>query len=72
MSALKVSCPVTTPAQDEIETLVKTNRLGLRYDTTGRQFVYNWKTPIGTGCYKVTASFADGVGALTANFSLRK
>lgn len=33
----------------------------LRYDTTGQQFVYNWKTPSTKGrCYTLTVSFTDG------------
>jgi len=45
---------------DEIE-VVATGATALRYDATGGQFVYNWKTPTGAGrCYKVTITANDG------------
>ncbi len=72
MSYRKVSCQ-TGAAADEIETtLTSTNQLGLRYDSTAGQFIYNWKSPTANAvtCYELKASFDDG-GALTALFSLR-
>jgi len=32
----------------------------LRYDATAQQFIYNWKTPSGAGCYRLEIKFADG------------
>lgn len=61
-----VSCS-STPA-DEVEMLA-TGSTSLRYDTTARQFVYNWKTP-SAGCYRVTVTAADG-SAKSALFKLR-
>ena len=43
----------------------------LRYDTTGGQFVYNWKTPSTAGkCYRVTMTTQDN-GTLVAFFKLK-
>jgi hypothetical protein len=54
----KVNCDGSAPV-DEIET-VATGGTSLRYDSTGGQFIYNWKTPTGQGCYKVTMLAQDG------------
>lgn len=57
-------------ATDEIE-MVTTGATSLRYDASGGQFIYNWKTPTGTGkCYQVTMSAADGT-TLSAKFKLK-
>jgi len=56
----KISCTTGVPTEDAIET-VATGGTSLRYDTTGGQFIYNWKTPTGAGtCYNVTISSIDG------------
>ncbi len=52
-----VTTPATTAA-DEIETLVS-GSTSLRFDTTGDQFIYNWKTPA-AGTYIVTVTLQDG------------
>jgi hypothetical protein len=44
---------------DEIE-ITATGNTTLRYDTSGQQFIYNWKTPTGAGCYRVEVKFTDG------------
>jgi hypothetical protein len=54
----KVTCDGSAPT-DDIET-VATGGTSLRYDSTGGQFIYNWKTPTGQGCYKVTMLAQDG------------
>ncbi|GAB3329003.1 PxKF domain-containing protein [Micromonospora halotolerans] len=69
MSAKAVSCS-TSAGTDDIE-VVASGSTALRYDTTGGQFVYNWKTPATPGaCYAVTAATADGT-SFTALFELR-
>lgn len=54
----KVNC--TSGAEDTVEVFATTGQTALRYDTTGGQFVQNWKTPTGTGCYKATLTTVDG------------
>jgi large repetitive protein len=44
---------------DEIE-VVTSGSTTLRYDATAQQFIYNWKTPSGAGCYRLEIKFADG------------
>ncbi len=64
-----VSCNANAP-NDEIET-VATGGTSLRYDATGGQFVYNWKTPNQAGkCYSVTMTTQDG-SSLSAYFKLK-
>jgi hypothetical protein len=66
----KISCTTGVPTEDAIET-VATGGTSLRYDTTGGQFIYNWKTPTGAGtCYNVTISSIDG-STKTALFKLK-
>jgi hypothetical protein len=64
----KISCDGSAPV-DEIETLAS-GSTALRFDDTSGQFVYNWKTPTGAGCYRVTVSLADG-SSIWANFKTR-
>ena len=53
------------------DTAVATVRPSLRYDTTGSQYIYNWKTPTGAGtCYALTMTASDG-STLNANFKLK-
>lgn len=55
---------------DPVE-VTATGGTSLRYDSTGRQFVQNWKTPSTAGlCYQVTMTTQDGT-ALRANFKLK-
>ena len=69
LRATKVACE-SGATVDEIE-LVAAGATALRYDATGGQFVYNWKTPTGTGtCYKVTITANDG-SSQTAHFKLK-
>ncbi len=56
--------------KDAVE-IVSTGGTSLRYDTTGGQFIQNWKTPTGAGtCYSATMTAADG-SAITAYFKLK-
>jgi hypothetical protein len=64
----KVTCDGSAPV-DEIET-VATGGTSLRYDSTSGQFVYNWKTPTGAGCYKATMTAQDGT-TISAFFKTR-
>jgi hypothetical protein len=57
--------------EDTIEEIVGTGGTGLRYDSTGQQFIQNWKTPAGAGaCYRVTVTLIDDT-AQTALFKLK-
>ncbi len=56
----KVSCTSGSGIEDAIE-VVSTGGTSLRYDTTGGQFIQNWKTPTGAGnCYSATMTADDG------------
>src|SRR5215208_8079418 len=69
LQSQKVSC--TSGAEDAIEELAATGGTSLRYDTTGGQFIYNWKTPSGAGtCYKVTVTAQDNT-PISAYFKLK-
>lgn len=69
LSAKKISCVSSAPI-DDVE-VVSTGATSLRYDATGGQFVYNWKTPTGAGtCYALTMTADDG-SSLTASFKLK-
>jgi len=64
----KVSC--TAGPGDAIETY-STGETTLRYDVTGGQFIFNWKTPKAPGaCYRVTMTTLDG-SFITADFTLK-
>lgn len=67
----QLSCStLSTGITDPIE-VTTTGGTSLRYDSTGRQFVQNWKTPGAAGsCYQVTMTTQDG-SALQANFKLK-
>jgi hypothetical protein len=43
----------------------------LRYDGSSQQFMYNWSTPSGKGCYEFYLILVDG-SVHQANFSLNK
>ena len=65
----KIACNNTSPT-DEIE-VVSTGGTSLRYDSTGGQFIQNWKTPTGAGtCYRVTMTTQDD-SSLVAFFKLK-
>lgn len=68
LTSTKISC-LTGFLTDEIETLTS-NAVGLRYDETAGQFVFNWRTPAGTGCHKATVTLADGT-SIAALFKTR-
>lgn len=64
-----IKCDLTAP-EDPVDTLA-TGGTVLRYDSSGGQFVYNWKTPNTAGkCYSVTMTTWDGSN-LTAYFKLK-
>jgi hypothetical protein len=67
----KVTCDTTDPISDPIE-IVSTGGTSLRYDTSGGQYIQNWKTPTGAACYKVWVSTADGSQVGPAYFSVKK
>ena len=56
----KVACTAFAgAATDEIE-VVTTGATSLRYDSTGGQFIQNWKIPTGAGtCYRATMTAQD-------------
>jgi hypothetical protein len=68
---LRIPCAAGIPG-DEVD-LVTAGGTSLRYDTTGHQFIQNWKTPTASTetCYRATVTFADG-SSLSAFFKLRK
>ncbi|GAB5078933.1 hypothetical protein ARTHROSP310_20750 [Arthrobacter sp. AD-310] len=69
-STQKITCSLLSPV-DEIEETTATGSTSLRYDATAGQFIYNWKTPTGTGtCYKLTMTANDG-STISANFKLK-
>jgi hypothetical protein len=65
----KITCNAAA-LTDDVE-VTTTGQTSLRYDTTGGQFVQNWKTPTGAGtCYRVTMTTQDS-STLTAYFKLK-
>jgi hypothetical protein len=63
-----VSCSST--GEDAIE-ILSTGGTILRYDSTGGQFIQNWKTPTGAGsCYSATMTSLDG-SHITALFKIK-
>ena len=69
LQATKISC--TSGATEDTIELLATGGTSLRYDSTGGQFIYNWKTPTGAGCYTVTMTAQDG-STITAYFKSLK
>ena len=69
LTAKVVSCN-STATTDDIEVMA-TGATELRYDTTGGQYIYNWKTPTGAGkCYQLTLTARDG-STQTALFKMK-
>ncbi|MEO7839411.1 MAG: PxKF domain-containing protein [Anaerolineales bacterium] len=67
--AVQISC-TSTGTEDAIE-ITATGSTVLRYDSTGGQFIYNWKTPsTANKCYRVTMTALDG-SKLEALFKLK-
>ena len=60
-------------ANDPVEELASAGSTTLRYDTTEKQFVQNWKTPsvAAESCYRVALAIRDG-SAIYAFVKLRK
>ena len=69
LTATKTNC-LAGSTEDAIE-VTATGGTSLRYDSTGGQFIYNWKTPTGAGCYTVTMTAQDG-SKITAYFKSLK
>ena len=56
----KVTCE-TGATVDEVEQYTTTGQTTFRYDTSGGQFIDNWKSPTTKNvCYQVTMTFDDG------------
>jgi hypothetical protein len=69
-TATKINCISGAPT-DAVETLATTGGTSLRYDTTGGQFIQNWKTPTVKGaCYAATMTALDG-SSITALFQIK-
>jgi hypothetical protein len=65
----KVNC-TTSGGVDAIEDFA-TGNTALRYDTTGGQFIFNWKSPKSPGtCYRVTMTTQDD-SLISADFTLK-
>ncbi len=71
LTYIQTSCQTGATTDDIEETLASTGGTVLRYDTTGGQFIYNWKTSGITGkCYRVTVTTGDD-SSLIAYFKLK-
>jgi hypothetical protein len=67
----KVTCDgAGTDVSDAIE-ITTTGGTSLRYDSTGGQFIQNWKTTTTLGCYRATMTADDG-STITAFFKILK
>jgi hypothetical protein len=73
-AAFKIS-PVSCNASASIDAVEVTTTGGtsFRYDTTGGQFIQNWKTPTNVGsCYAVSVTATDGTTVGPAYFKITK
>ena len=71
VNSLQVQCNNNTMENAIEEVVTTTGGTMLRYDTTGGQFIDNWKTPNRSGnCYRVIMTTLDG-SSLTALFKLK-
>jgi YDG domain len=68
---VEFNCGAGVP-EDPLEELAPTGATVLRYDSTGGQFIYNWKTPAGKQgrCFQVTMTTQDQ-SALIAYFKMK-
>jgi hypothetical protein len=69
LTVAKVACD--TQAQLDAIEVLSSGATTLRYDSTGGQFIQNWKTPTGAGCYKATMTAVDG-STISAFFKMLK
>jgi hypothetical protein len=66
----EINCNSAEGVADAIE-ILSTGGTSLRYDSTGGQFVQNWKTPVGAGrCYSATMTSLDG-STISALFKIK-
>jgi hypothetical protein len=67
----KTDCTSGTAQEDALETTAS-GSTQLRYDSTGGQFIYNWKTPTTKNtCYQVEMQLIEDMGSLTALFKMK-
>ena len=74
VSAKSITCGTAPASSDAIEEIAPTSAsTGLRFDTTGDQFIYNWKTSKVSSdkCYLLQMTAADGQTTLSAYFKVR-
>jgi hypothetical protein len=64
-----VACDNSSPS-DDIEMLTS-GSTSLRYDTTGGQFIQNWKVPTALGCYRAVMTAQDN-STIEALFKVMK
>ncbi|GAB4008418.1 YDG domain-containing protein [Nocardioides ultimimeridianus] len=69
-SVSTVACNTSAPV-DAVE-MTTTGSTSLRYDTTGGQYIQNWKTPTTVGCYSVKVTTVDGSTIGPAYFQVTK
>ena len=65
-TATKSTCEAGATV-DAVEVLAS-GSTSLRYDATAGQYVYNWKTVKGTGCYSLAMKAKDGTTTAVAKF----
>ena len=56
----QANCNIGGVANTATDYLTDTGATTLRFDTAGLQFIQNWKTPKGSGCYVAQMTAADG------------
>jgi hypothetical protein len=71
IKASQVGCSMTASEDAVPVEFLVTGGTSLRYDTTGRHFIFNWQTPKLPGtCYVVTATTLEG-STMKASFKLK-